>query len=78
MTHDELRKAAWVCVLNDSNDYTGLDGCWIALTTPGQVESLDDGELDVSALRPQFGLQSLLEFAIDAGYFDNADGLIGN
>jgi len=74
MTNDELKKSAWVCVLNDDDTYAGLDGCWIALTDEAQVEKLDEGEHVSEVPGPHFSLQLLLEWAISNGYFENAVG----
>lgn len=72
MTHEEMKKAAWVSVLNDNDTYTGLDGCWIALTSPEIVTALDDDDMPVEDVpQPHYGLQALLEWAIDHGYFDD-------
>ncbi len=70
-THDEMKKGAWVCVLNDNSTFTGLDGCWIAMTDQEQVEALDEGE-DVEDVchGPRYDMQKLLEWAIDHGAFD--------
>jgi hypothetical protein len=72
---DDLRKrlhnTAWVCVLTDDQTYTGLDGCWIMPTTQEQVEQLNDDEPVAGLDSPQFTLQKLLDWAIDAGFFDN-------
>jgi hypothetical protein len=67
-----LHNTAWVCVLNDDQIYTGLDGCWIMPTTKEQVKQLDeDGEPVARLDSPQFTLQKLLDWTIDAGFFDN-------
>jgi hypothetical protein len=71
---DELRKIAWVCVLSDGSTYTGLDGCWIARTTPEQVKRLDAGD-PVNDLPEyqRYSLQTVLEWAIDHGGFDEEE-----
>jgi hypothetical protein len=70
MTRDEMKLEAWVCVLNDNETFTGLDGCWIAMTPADCVADLDDGGAAEDVPQPHYSLKSLLEFAIDQGYFD--------
>jgi hypothetical protein len=70
MTRDEMKKEAWVVVLNDNDTYTGLTGCWIAMTDQDQVEALDEGADVEDVPGPHYDLQALLEWAIDGGYFD--------
>ena len=70
MTRDELKRAAWVCVLNDNDTYTGLDGCWFAVTPDDCVADLDDGASVEDVPLPHHSLQALFKFAIDHGYFD--------
>jgi hypothetical protein len=71
MTKDELKKTAWVNVLNDDDTFTGLDGCWIAPTPPEVVEGLNNGEYEVDeAPLTRYSLGDLLDWAIDHGYFN--------
>jgi hypothetical protein len=74
MTHDEMKREAWVTVLNDDTTYTGLDGCWIAMTDQDQVKALDAGEDVEEVCHERYDMQALLEWAIDKGYFDAPDG----
>jgi hypothetical protein len=69
MNRDELKTSAWIVVLSDDDTYTGLDGCWIATTTPDQVkEGNESGEIPEGLKR--IPMQDLLIWAIDNGYFD--------
>jgi hypothetical protein len=70
---EALKRSAWVSVLNDNDTYTGLDGCWIALTSEEKVTALDDDSLSVDDLPQErrFSLNDLLMLAIDAGIFDD-------
>jgi hypothetical protein len=70
MTKGQLRATAWLSVLNDDDTFTGLNGCWIAPTSPEVVEAMDNGEYDVDeAPITRYSLRDLLEWAIDHGYF---------
>lgn len=72
MTKQEMLASAWVCVLADSETYTGLDGCWIAVTSQEVVEALDEGHISLTELSGgRYDLQSLLEFGLEHGYFDH-------
>jgi hypothetical protein len=76
MTRDEMKRSAWVMVLNDGDTYTGLDGCWFAMTSDSEVDALNAGE-DVTDLPgPHYSMQRLLEWAIAHGYFDHDIGNI--
>ena len=71
ITKDELKKSAWLSVLNDDDTFTGFDGCWIAPTRPEVVEGLNNGEYNVGdAPLTRHSLRDLLEWAIDRGYFE--------
>ena len=71
MTNEEMKKGAWICVLNDGETYTGLDGCWFASTPQDELELLDEGEHEAKDVPgPHYSLQALLWWAIDHGYFD--------
>jgi hypothetical protein len=73
MTRDEMKQAAWVMVLNGDDTWTGLDGCWFALTTSAEVEALDEDDMEINDLPPEtirYSMVQLLEWAIDHGYFD--------
>jgi hypothetical protein len=50
MTHDEMKRSAWVMVIADSSTFTGLGGCWFAMTTDEEVEGLDSGDQLLSDL----------------------------
>jgi hypothetical protein len=69
MTRQQMLESAWICVLDDGETYTGLDGCWIAMTTDQEAKDLDDGG-SADDLQDRFSLQALLEFAVSQGYFD--------
>jgi hypothetical protein len=73
MTRDDLKREAWIVVLNDNHLFTGLTGCWIALTDQDQVKALDEGAhfYDVIEDDQNWDMQNLLEWAIDHGYFDD-------
>jgi hypothetical protein len=71
---DRLKREAWLMVLG-GGDYTGLDGCWFALTTQQEVQKLDNGEISAGEVsKPHYSMQALLEWAIDHGYFDETEG----
>jgi hypothetical protein len=59
-------------VLGDDFDasWMGIDECWIAPTSDEQLGQLSDGEPVSDIDSPHFSLQDLLDWAIDAGYFD--------
>jgi hypothetical protein len=69
MTKEEMKKGPWVAVLNDNDTYTGLTGCWIAMTDQDQVKALDEGAGVEDVSGPHYDMQALLELAIDRGYF---------
>ena len=72
MTHEEMKKAAWVSVLNDDRHIHRVEWMRIALTSPEIVTALDDDDMPVEDVpQPHYGLQALLEWAIDHGYFDD-------
>jgi hypothetical protein len=69
MTHEEMKKAEWVCVLGDDDTFSGLDGSWIAMVPTDHSDELAGGG-KVSDLPEQFCLRKLIDKAIDAGWFD--------
>jgi cell wall assembly regulator SMI1 len=61
MTREEMKKGPWVAVLNDNDTYTGLTGCWIAMTDQDQVKALDEGAGVEDVSGPHYDMQALLE-----------------
>jgi hypothetical protein len=67
---EQMKNSAWICVLNDNDTWTGLDGSWIAITEEGQQEALYNDERVCDLDLTKYSLRTLIDWAIDAGYFD--------
>lgn len=67
---EQMKNSAWICVLNDNDSWTGLDGSWIAITEEEQQEALYNDERVCDLDLTKFSLRTLVDWAIDAGYFD--------
>ncbi len=76
MTNEEwrtdLKKSEWICVLNDDETYTGLNGSWIAPIPDDLTEQREDIENGYApkVVPVYFDMRKMLEFAINHGYFD--------
>ena len=69
MTRYELKESSWIVVLNDGHTFAGLDGCWVGMTTPEQVQESDESGEIPDGIK-EVTIRALLEWAIDRGFFD--------
>ncbi len=71
MTKEHWKNTACVCVLNDCDTWTGLSGCIISpVFCEEELQALEEEDIKPYQLTIKVDLLSLVEWAIDNGYFD--------